>query len=392
MHQEQARQERPPELLNNDPNGFAWGVWHDRTPKLVAQIRDAHPYGPEQSRALDALLEEIASGPIQPLPFDAHDQATWVEWGTDCFGKLWLDAPFLWSESYFYRRVLEATGFFRPGPWRGVDPFQPMKAAELRDRGLESELATLNELTRLPLDEQAHAKLLAALWGNQADLGFQMSITAAVGPADSAGLVADDSSVLWSNLDSSANVVLVLDNAGRELLADFVFADHLLQHRQARSITLHVKPQPYYVSDATTTDVVDCLLRLAASPGSPSEIAHRLRDAASTGRLRVYTHDFYCAPWTYHRMPDDLRATLEEASLTILKGDLNYRRLVGDVDWSPSTPFANAAGYFPTPVVTLRILKSDVVTGIEPNRLATLDATGQPWRTSGRYALVQANR
>ena len=33
----------PPELLNNDPQGFAWGVWHDRTPKLVTQIRDAHP-------------------------------------------------------------------------------------------------------------------------------------------------------------------------------------------------------------------------------------------------------------------------------------------------------------------------------------------------------------
>ena len=36
-----------------------------------------------------------------------------------------------WSESYFYRRVLDAVGFFEPGPWRGVDPFAPLKRAEL---------------------------------------------------------------------------------------------------------------------------------------------------------------------------------------------------------------------------------------------------------------------
>ena len=54
--QERCRSGLPPELLNNDPHGFAWGVWHDRTPKLVTQIRDAHPYGPAQRRALEALL------------------------------------------------------------------------------------------------------------------------------------------------------------------------------------------------------------------------------------------------------------------------------------------------------------------------------------------------
>jgi hypothetical protein len=62
----------PPELLNSDPDGFAWGVWH----------------------------------------------AAWSAWGAGLFGRPWLDAPFLWSESYFYRRLLDATGFFGPGPWR----------------------------------------------------------------------------------------------------------------------------------------------------------------------------------------------------------------------------------------------------------------------------------
>src|SRR6266571_3353206 len=76
--QEDALPGPPPELLNNDPQGFAWGVWHDRTPKLVTQIRDAHPYGPRQRRALEALLEEIASGVMEPLGSHAHDHELWA--------------------------------------------------------------------------------------------------------------------------------------------------------------------------------------------------------------------------------------------------------------------------------------------------------------------------
>jgi hypothetical protein len=73
VQRDDAQPALPPELLNNDPHGFAWGVWHDRSPKLVTQIRDAHPYDPGQRRALEPLLEEIASGLIRPLGPHAHD-------------------------------------------------------------------------------------------------------------------------------------------------------------------------------------------------------------------------------------------------------------------------------------------------------------------------------
>ncbi|MCW2939175.1 MAG: hypothetical protein JWN00_2160, partial [Actinomycetia bacterium] len=82
-----------PELLSNDPDGFGWGVLHDRTPMLIAQIRDAHPYGPYQRRVLDLLEEEIVSGTLQPLPHDAHDHGVWAEWGRDYFGKPWAEVP-----------------------------------------------------------------------------------------------------------------------------------------------------------------------------------------------------------------------------------------------------------------------------------------------------------
>jgi hypothetical protein len=368
----------PPELLNNDPDGLAWRVWHDRTPKLVGQVRDAHPYGPAQRRALDALLTEIASGVIEPLPPGAHDQELWTAWGAEYFGKPWQDAPFLSSEVYFYRRLLDAVGYFAPGPWYGVDPFAFLKAAELRDPALEPDLAALD--TR----PSGQTKLLASLWGNRVDLSFRIDNAVT---DETAELVADDSDALWAALPAD-EVVLVADNAGLELLSDLVLIDHFLVHGQAATVSLHVKPQPFYVSDATTADVVAGLRRLAEAGGAAAEISHRLWTATGEGRLRLTTHAFYCAPWAYDRMPPDLAAEFSRASLTIFKGDLNYRRLVRDLAWPATTPFAEAVAYFPGPVAALRTLKSDVAVGIATDTLARLDER-PGWRVDGDHGLVQ---
>jgi hypothetical protein len=93
---------------------------------------------------------------------------------------------------------------------------------------------------------------------------------------------------------------------------------------------------------------------------------------------------------TYHHLPADLAHEFATASMTILKGDLNYRRLVGDCEWPPTTPFATLSAYWPGPLAVLRTLKSDVIVGISSDTLSTLKATGEPWRTNGTRALIQA--
>lgn len=386
-----ARTATPPELLNNDPRGFAWKVWHDRTPKLVAQIRDALPFGPQQRAALDALLMEVECGLISPLGPHAHDRQQWEVWGAPYFGTSWQDAPFLWSESFFYRRLLDAVGFFEPGPWRWVDPFEFLKAAELRDPGLQPDLEALDRLTSLGQADQDRAMLLSSLWGNRADLGFWIGASRNSDAAWQGALIADQSAELWAALRRGDYVVVVADNAGRELLSDLLLIDHLLRHRAVAAVSLHVKPHPYYVSDATTTDVAACLRRLAEAGGSAAETADRLHAALAAGQLTVGTHEYYCAPWSFHRMPADLGAQLGKASLVMLKGDLNYRRLVGDRSWPPDTPFGDVTSYFPSPVAALRTLKSDVVTGLDRAGVEDLDATGEAWRTDGNHGLIQVS-
>ncbi|MFF2729224.1 damage-control phosphatase ARMT1 family protein [Streptomyces sp. NPDC058008] len=390
----------PPVITCREPGSFARSVMAERHPALIEQVRDAFPYGPRQHRALDALSHEIIHGVVEPPGTGSPDRDLWLVRGRDHFGRSWFDAPFLWAESYFYRRLLEAVGYFG-GPWQGIDPFAPFKRAELRGGTVEEELRALDDLAGVPAAGRAEALLQASLWGNRADLGFHgpdgASASDTAGPGGSGdggtapGLVADDSAALWALLPpgSGASVAVIADNTGRELIPDLVLVDHMLQHGHADRVVLHVKPDPYYVSDATTADVVDCLRRLERAPGEAGAIGGRVREAMGTGRLDVRAHAFFCAPFPYERMPDDLRAELGAATLTILKGDLNYRRLVGDRLWPATTSFAGLTAYFPSPVAALRTLKSDVVVGLGPRTLDGLERSGRAWRTSGTHALVQ---
>ncbi|MEU7691711.1 damage-control phosphatase ARMT1 family protein [Microbispora hainanensis] len=380
----------PPPIMGNVPGSYALSVFRERHPVLVRQVAEALPYSPDRRRALDRLLDEVVRDVMEPLEPSAHDAAAWAEWGRGKIGRPYVDVPFLWGESYFYRKVLEATGYFGDGPWRGIDPFGPMKQAELDGPDVDGELAALDETAALSPAERADALLLGSLWGNRADLSFGVTLTGDREKA--ADLVVDDRPLLWSLVEAAApgRICLVADNAGRELLPDLVLADDLLACGLAGEVVLHVKPYPYFVSDATPADVLACLRRLAAAPGRAAEAGARLWDAMEEGRLTLRAHPFACAPLPYAEMPDDLRAEFASASLTVMKGDLNYRRLVGDRMWPASTPFAAVTAYFPGPVVALRTLKSDALVGVPERALAELDAPGRPWRTTGTHAMVQA--
>lgn len=425
-------------ILSDVPGSFTWKVLHERHPALIQKVRDATPYDPDRLRALDLLLGEITEGVIGPLRGATHDRDLWESWDRGHLGRRWDDAPFLWAESYFYRKLLAAVGYFDPGPWWGVDPFEPFKQAELFGGAVDDELRALDGFSALSPGEQAQALTLKALWGNRADLGFLISAGGSGLDVRVPGLVADDSALVWSMIDDlsaagaspagdgspagggpaagdgsptggasaaggrssaggaspaggrSSRVCLVADNAGNELLPDLVLIDHLLHARGVEEVVLHVKPSPYYVSDAMMADVVACLRRMSAAGGRAGEIGGRLREAMGSGRLLVRAHAFACAPLPYEEMPGDLREDFASASLTIMKGDLNYRRLVGDRYWPPTTPFAVATEYFPGPVAALRTLKSEVVVGLEAGTVTALEASGKPWRVSGTHGLIQA--
>jgi uncharacterized protein with ATP-grasp and redox domains len=379
-------------IRSSDPQSFAHGVLTRRHPDLIEEIRHRLPYPPEVQRNFD-LLAETLHGDVPELITAARDRGDWEGWSRPYVGRPWIDAPFLWAESYFYRLLLEATGYFGASPWAGVDPFKPQKDAELSSPEGARDLNSLEPVLRAPEEAGLHSALLASLWGNRADLGFRLSSPTAADSEQVDDLVADDSAAVWRFLARRApgRLDVIADNAGRELLADLVLIDRLLSTERASAITLHLKPRPYYVSDATTHDLLAVLHHMAArSTPAAAQVAARIKTSISNGRFEVQTHAFWCSPLTFHVMPRDLQDCFTGSDLVIVKGDLNYRRLVGDRLWAPTRNFAALTDYFHAPVLALRALKSDLAIGISAERLSHLESSTPGWRTDGTHAVIQA--
>jgi hypothetical protein len=348
----------PSPIRSNVPGSFPESVLRRRHPAIVDQVLAGQPYPPAIRQALEDLRREITGGVIEPFE----------DWGHA--GERWVDQPFLWAEALFYRKLLVAVDYFGPGPWQGIDPFGPQKAAELRA------VPVLD--TRLGREELLHAALL----GNRADLGFRL-LTRSDDIEAGVELLVDDGPRVWRHLDEGTPglVCMLNDNAGAELLADLLLADELLGKGLATRVELHLKPHPTFVSDATNADLLATVERIREG----TAVSDALRD----GRIEVVAHPFAVRPQPYAEMPDDLADRLKAAKLTIAKGDLNYRRLVGDCDWAPTDTFQERTAYFPSPVVALRTLKSDVVVGLDAATVERLDRVDKSWRSSGKYAVVE---
>jgi len=254
--------------MTSEPGSFARRTITDGKPRNIeAALRD-NAYPPQIVTALHALRRELATESIRPPNPTAPGADFWRAQWARYQGCTWLEVPWYFAEAYFYRRLLEAAGYFRPGPWQGRDPFATQKEWMLEE-GIGPFAAALAALHGQNDDEVAAALIRGCLWGNRADLSnWGMGLD-----GDSSGqtLLIDHTPRLVTLLRGGCPVVdIVGDNAGLELLFDLALADFLLSHGWARRITLHLKADPFFVSDALPRDVHHTLERLAIEKGEPS--------------------------------------------------------------------------------------------------------------------------
>jgi uncharacterized protein with ATP-grasp and redox domains len=388
----------PPLLKTGDPHSFAQYTLAERDPRILQEMEEAAYFSPDLKRAFKKFRAEIADGVIQPLREDAPDADIWRQISKPYIGRSWLDVPWFWAETFFYRRILEIVGYFQIGAWHERDPFAPLKDAELKPDAAPQRVAALLAACSSAADDFERFELLlyAALWGNRVDLSYNVERT--VGRAERlqderANLLVDDAARVWEFLRvrSIQQLVYVTDNAGTELACDLAWIESLLRAPRVEKIVMHLKPQPYYVSDAMPQDVERTLRAFETAEAETRALAQRLRALQSAGRLELRTHWFYPLPLHYFEMPDDLFAQFRAADFVILKGDVNYRRVVGDAHWKPTLSFEYPTRYFPAPFICLRTLKSDVIVGLGAEQVDALNHADPAWRVNGKRGVAQAN-
>lgn len=390
----------PVPYLCSDPGSFAENTLKVRLPEIARRVLEENRLPVESVRRIESLLAEMRDGRLRPLQDPgAPDARVWVEYAAPYIGKPWSELSFLVCENMFYRRILEATGYFQYGFERNLDPYGTQKRL-----GLETSIEPVKSLARRletwrEMDSnQAFVEALETnLWGNRADMS--------IWPAGAEGTLANDQLhqaeefLLVNELPRlseflgglrGARIDFLIDNAGFELVSDLAMADLFLGRGTAREVRMHVKYHPTFVSDAMIVDTRQTAAFLTDLPDqATSAFGKRLVEAMAAGRLQLVDHLFWNSPLADWEMPADLREGLSGADLVISKGDMNFRRLVGDLRWEETTPFDRITAYFPTRLAALRVTKSEVEVGLQPGQTALLDQREPGWRSNGRWGMIQ---
>ncbi len=379
----------PEPLRANEVGTFTEDSVVRRLPEIARRTLAENHLDPARSRNLEALAKEIGSGRVTVVDEPAAaDAAAWLEYVQPYLGMSWIDAPWFFVETYFYRRVMAATGFSQPGDRLGIDPFLHQKQTAL-DGAIELAARLGGVLEDTP------TLLGASLWANRVDLSLwpaggadaDARTEAVLGQRGASRLLVDDSDTVLEVLGATGvNAHLVLDNSGAELVADLALAANVLARRGR--VTIHAKLHPTFVSDVTVPDLDETIRRLGDTDTPAREIAETLLAGRSSGAVDVVTHPFWVSPGAGWMCPPDLTAHLGEADLIIVKGDANYRRLLGDSHWDPTTPFDQIVRP-PSPLVALRTSKAEVVAGLSAAMVDAATAADSNWRTDGEWGLIQ---
>jgi hypothetical protein len=383
----------PPSWSAAEVGSFAWDTVKRRMPEILADTRQRLGDVPELvDAALSELDAELRTGRLRGLHEATADRADWNAAAAPHIGAPWQQLPWYFAESFFYRRILEATGYFG-GKLAGRDPFASHKAEEWAPaEGPRRAADLMAAAPRAPFD-RLRALLLGSLWGNRADLSYNVAkaLGAFMGAAED--LLVDDGGAVVELIEQRRpNLITVIaDNAGTECLMDLALIDHLLGPLGVPAVELHVKDHPFFVSDTIAADVDAALLALADSGrAETTAMAKRLAGWRGSGRLAVRSHPFYTSSGFFPALPVDLRAELGRSGLVLIKGDANYRRLCSDAHWAPETPFADVVADFPAPICALRTMKAEVVVGLPAGLAAQLTARDPRWMVNGRRGLIQA--
>ena len=304
-------------------------------------------------------------------------------------------------QEYFYRRVLEAIGYFEDGPHQGLDPYLYQK-----EKGLLSSWKSVEELCtqvktweieKIPLPLQISRMLLLDVWGNRSDMSIWSADdqTQALGKVQNGqdGLLLNEleefTTFLHQAGDRLGRVDILVDNAGFELFCDLLLVDILLKNEIASSIHLHLKPYPVFVSDAMKKDVLYTVGQITGSIQSDvHNMGLRLDEWLDGERIVLEDDRFWISPFPAWEMPDDLVATLANSDLLISKGDANYRRLLGDCHWDLTLPFSQIVSYLPSPLLALRVCKSEIVAGLSDEQIRYLNQNQPGWMTCGDFAVI----
>lgn len=324
----------------------------------------------------------------------------------------WFNSAWLWVECYMYRRITQALNMTGVEQLKGLDYFRQQK-----EEGYHGSLQSMVQLGSWLVSHLANMTpdkyqqtwgilVQVCLWGNKCDLSISAGDKAvASGDPVSAlqnlqdKILTDNKKEAWqflANKGTGSIIDIVMDNSGFELFTDLCLADFLVSSGVASKVRMRVKDQPWFVSDTTIPDITWTMNQMSRASDNTKPLADLSQKWSSyfqTGVWVVKADSFWTYPHSFNLMTNtdpDLYLELGEADMIIFKGDLNYRKLVGDLNWETTTSFKSALqGFLPSTVLSLRTAKADVMVGLEPGQAEIVTKVDPSWMITGQWGVIQ---
>ena len=378
---------------------------------------------PNVLSSLKNLESEIENNlEFSPVVDGGPDQEFW----NALFSKSnWTRPNSLVIKAYFYRRIAQSVEYFQSN----FDPFLKTKFGMLRSslRYIEDLTARLPDIIDRDPDEALQICLQISLWGKSLELGarekksissdddFEESFSSKA-PSKKLPLelilrkkelyvLEDDSVAILNRLDNIKieksvkgrnDVSIILGEVGANLVADLFLGYILLLLKYCDTVTYHTKSYPLYVSECTTDDVIGTIQYLCnpsvSDVWSVRHFGESLMMQIQSGKMKINDDLFWCQPTAFSDMPTSVRNKLSNSAMVFVKGDANYRRLLGDRMWALDHDAKEVLSYWtPIPVCALRTILSDIGCGISESNQYRATRVDSNWMKSGQWGMVQYN-
>ena len=386
----------PAALKGNETGTFVGHTVRVRMPSIGRKMMEDAFFDEATNERLRMLFDEMPEGKIELIDDAfAPDSKAWGRYAEPFVGQTWLDVPWLFAETYFYRRILAETGYYLGGENYHVDPYATQKM-----NGMLDAMPVFDELVKVFDQEMNREQMLRTLlvlnlWGNKADL----SIFPSSGGNEQVNLDAEqmEAKIVVNHLNAlmrffktgkKKRIDIVLDNVGVELVADLVLAFWLVKADFAEQVVLHHKIHPTFVSDATVRDTRETTYQLGKKDEAANAFVLELFDFVEAERIVLMDHEFWTSPLALWEMPSELKDYFRDSDLLISKGDANYRRLLGDLHWDFETDVQEVMCYSPVPVLAIRINKSEEAIGLKPGQADALGTIDEDWLVNGQWGML----
>lgn len=218
-------------------------------------------------------------------------------------------------------------------------------------------------------------------------------------------LVIDDSTEFISftkdlnNLEGK-DVHIIIDNCGFELISDIILGMNLFTNCKINKLYLHFNVIPIFVSDVIKSDIDDALNLIAETNEKGKEIRNKYLEFRDNEHKIIESPNvFWNMPIPFKNAPKNILDNVfnnHNTGLIIIKGDLNYRRLVEDRIYKPKRRWQfwkksldKKIEYIKKSVLILRSLKSNVILDVSHSDSKKYDNNSPRWKTAGEYGIIQ---